>query len=140
MTRFAKTLIATAFIAAITAPALAQPAAPDVSPQCDAITATVYFAADQSELSKAALIALEAQAEGIQGCTVSTIEATAISTDGSASLSEARSTAVLSALSEMGIATADTATSVLEAPQGSIISTARRVDIKLSTLPTLVNS
>ena len=140
MTHFTKIFIAATFITAATTPALAQPAAPDTSPQCEAITATVYFAADQAELSKAAMAALEAQAEGIEGCTVSTIEATAVSTDGSTSLSEARSTAVISALADLGIASADTVTTISQAPEGRLISTARQVELKLGTLPELVNS
>jgi len=140
MTHFTKTLIATATLAMATAPAIAQVAAPDTSPTCAPIAATVYFTADQAELSTAASAALEAQTELADGCIISTIEATTIATDGNSNLAEARSHAVLEALSSMGIATADTITEIGKAPEGRLIATARQVNLTLTTLPTYNDS
>lgn len=140
MTKMTKTLIAAAFVATAAMPALADVAAPDTSPVCAPISATVYFAANQTDLSSVAIAALEAQAAQADGCSVSTIEATAISTDGGETLSQARSEAVIAALSDLGIATADTKTSVETAPQGRFISSARTVELTLTSLPDLINS
>jgi len=140
MTNTIKTGLACAFMAAATLPAMAQPAAPDTSPKCAPITATVYFAADQTKLSTAATTALQAQTELTDGCTVQAIEATATSTDGDEALSQARSKAVISALSGLGIATTETQTEVTDAPTGRVITTARRVELTLTTLPTFSNS
>lgn len=137
MTHFTKTFIAAALMATVAAPALAQPAAPDTSPQCAPMNVTVYFSAEDASLTPAAMMALEAQATTKEGCEVSTIEASVVSTDGDASLSQARSAAVISALSDLGIATADTRTEINGAPQGKYISLARRVDLTLTTLPSL---
>ena len=135
-----KTLIAAAFAATAAMPALGDVAAPDTSPVCAPISATVYFAADQADLSSAAIAALEAQAAQVDGCSVSTIEATAISSDGGETLSKARTEAVISALSDLGIATADSKTSVGTAPEGRVISSVRAVELTLSSLPDLINS
>ena len=140
MRKFTKILRAAAVMAAISTSAMAQPAAPDTTPKCAPITATIYFAVDQAKLSTAAAAALQAEAELVEGCAVSTIETTATSTDGDEALSQARSKAVISALSGMGIATTETRTEVTGAPTGRLIATARHVELTLTTLPTLNNS
>ena len=140
MRKHTKTLLAGAFMAATATSAMALPVAPDTSPECAPITATIYFAVDQAKLSKAASAALQAQTELVKDCTVRTIEATATSTDGNEALSQARSEAVISALSAMGIATTQTRTEITDAPTERFIATARRVELTLTPLPTLSNS
>lgn len=140
MTHFSKTLFAAAIIGAIAGPALAQIAPPEASPQCAPIEMSVYFPAEQAALTEAAQVALAAQADQNDACKVSTIEARAISTDGGDALSQARSSAVLSALADMGIATADTDVKLAQAEAPGLITTARRVDIILTSLPALSDS
>lgn len=140
MTNFTKTLLATAFLAASTSPALADVAAPDTSAECGSVNLSVYFADEDTALSIAAMTALEAHAEQVAGCEVSTIEATAVSTDGGLILSQARSVAVISALADLGIATVDTSTHIAPTSDGPFLSTARRVDLVLNTLPELATS
>lgn len=142
MTHFAKAFIAAAFItSAATAPAIGQaPAAPDTSPECTAVNVTVYFAEQDATLSTSALAALEANATDTGGCKVSTIEATTVSSDGGANLSTARSDAVLIALADMGIATADTVTQIEDNIAQTGLSTQRTVELTLTTLPTLRDS
>ena len=140
MKHILKTLVAPALLALTASPAFADVAPPDTTAQCAPISLTIYFSADEAELSTYAAAALAVQAEDAQDCLVSTIEATAISTDGGASLSEARSEAVIVALSELGIATTDTVTHIADAPEGPVLAPARRVDLVLTTLPDLINS
>jgi|GEM_PF-5994841 len=142
MTHFTKTFIAAAFMtSAATSAAFAEaPAAPDTSPECAPVNVTIYFAEDEASLSTAALAALEANVTDADGCKVSTIEATAISSDGGASLSTARSDAVLIALADMGIATADTNTQIADNSAQTGLETQRTVELTLTTLPTLRDS
>ena len=142
MTHFTKTFIAAAFMtSAATSAAFAQaPAAPDTSPECAPVNMTIYFADKDATLSTAALAALEANATDTGGCKVSTIEAVAVSSDGGTSLSTARSNAVLIALADMGIATADTVTEIANNGTHSGLSTQRAVEVILTTLPTLRDS
>jgi len=141
MTHFPKTFIAAAFMVTASTAAFAQaPAAPDTSPECAPVNVTIYFADEDATLSTSALAALEANATDTGGCKVSTIEATAISSDGDAGLSTARSNAVLIALADMGVATADTVTQIADNRGQSGLSTKRTVELTLTTLPTLRES
>lgn len=140
MAYFTGILIRAALLMAATLPAMAQIAAPDTAPECAPLTSTIYFAADQAELSSAAMAALEAQAAIKKGCVISTIQTTATSTDGDSNLSELRSAAVVSALSSLGIASPETKTLIGNKPDGRLIATARQVDILVTTRPAFKSS
>lgn len=140
MRTFTKSLFAAAALAATSAPAFAEIAAPDTSPVCAPISVTVYFAAGEARLTNAAATALQAEATDIGGCAITEIAATAISTDGDAALSEARSASVIAELSNLGIVTTEASTTIGSVPEGRFISTNREVQLTLTTTPALVSS
>lgn len=141
MTHFTKTLMTAAFFAAASmATAQAQTSAPQTETSCETINITVYFAKDDPALTRSAKTALQAYVDNLGACQVSTIETSALSTDGSDTLSADRSNAVITALSDMGIATADTRTNVQSTAFEPAASTARRVTLIMQTLPALTDS
>ena len=140
MKNLTKTLFAAVTVTAMSAPAFAQTSAPDTSPVCAPISATVYFAEGDTSLSNAAKLALQAEATDIGGCTITEVAATAISTDGDSTLSQARSAAVLAELANLGVTTTDAATSIGAAPEGRFLSTNRQVQLTMTTIPSTISS
>ena len=140
MRTFTKTLFAAAALAATSAPAFAEIAAPDTSPVCTPISVTVYFADGDARLTNAAATALRAQATDLNGCAITEVAATAVSSDGDASLSEARSASVFAELTTLGIVTSEASTSIGNTPEGRFISTNREVQLTMTTVPATVSS